>query len=80
MNEGGVVVRWNTNDGRMIREFMKLGDAFAACNAGDVYSITVWGTELDKLRNTFTGLPDRPEMNSVMWYGDHAKFIIANLY
>jgi hypothetical protein len=35
--------------------------------------------ELDHLRAIFPSLPTRADRDSMIWFGDHAKFILANL-
>ena len=51
---------------------------YSAC-ASYVSSVQADGDELDYIKETMLHLPMRRDKSVVSWYGDHAKFIIANL-
>lgn len=78
MKNGGVVVRHTPNEfGEVIQDLEKIEDLISI-NAGSVRVLTVYGTELEKVRARFTNLPDVPNETSVQFHGDFAKFLAAN--
>jgi len=47
-------------------------------NLVDIYYIVADGDELEKIRTEITGIPMSTK-RVVTWYGDDARFIVANL-
>ena len=46
---------------------------------GGIESVTASGHELNKVLNEIKGIPLAEGRPVVTWFGDHAKFIVANL-
>lgn len=44
-----------------------------------IVSIQADNTELEKIRREVSGIP-MVDRRVVSWYGDHAKFIVANIF
>lgn len=43
------------------------------------FEVVASGRDLDFIRSTFSRIPDAPDATEVRWYGDIARFIVANL-
>lgn len=46
---------------------------------GEIIAISASGTELEEIREEVSGIPTT-NSSLVEWYGDHAKFIVANVF
>jgi len=69
-----------TNDTMMALEGqeIKTKQTEILTNLDRLYSLQATGEELDWIRCHFKNLPVRCDLSSVFWFGDLAKFIIAN--
>lgn len=45
----------------------------------NIVSVQADGDELEHVRDTISGIPDRKDARVVSWFGDHARFIAGNL-
>ncbi len=59
-------------------EQWQIGSGMPSPYTDDVTEIVVNGPELEKVRAEISGIP-MSSMPEVQWFGDHAKFIVANL-
>ena len=80
---GGILVRYTNDSGEdSVDENRFISDSvhsWGFCTS-KVRKITVWGDQLDEVREHITGIPDKKNEPCVSWFGDHAKFIVDNFF
>ena len=70
---GTQCIPWDMNSGRSLVDTVYHENVIGV---GELYAD---GEELDLIRELFRNLPLCHDAKELVWYGDHAKFIVANL-
>ena len=65
-------------DGEIFNKEWHVGELITGINICQVVEIQADGDELELIKKNFTNLPGS-KGPIIRWYGDHAKFIAANL-
>jgi hypothetical protein len=67
-----------TKDGWLNWHVGQEGGPMSSFRHGDIDRICADGDELEKIRREITGIP-MSKKRVITWYGDDARFIVANL-